>query len=148
MDKLLTLQPQWLWLSFAVLLGVAEMLVPGFFLIWIGAAALVTGVAALFGAPVTLQLALFAILSVVAVYAGKRWFSVNPINSDDPMLNDRAARMVGQVGTAAEPVDANGGRVSLGDSVWPARAASHIASGARVRVIALHSGTLNVEAAD
>ncbi len=144
----LALDAHWLWLSFAVILGAAEMLVPGFFLIWIGIAALVTGIAALFGASVPLQLGLFAVLSVVAIYGGKRWFANNPITSDDPMLNDRSARMVGQIGTVAEPVDANGGRVTLGDSVWPARGTTSINVGSRVRVTSVFSGTLQVDAVD
>ena len=147
-DKILALDVQWLWLSLAVLLGAAEMLVPGFFLIWIGAAALVTGIAAMLGAPVPVQLGLFAILSVAAIYAGKRWFSVNPITSADPMLNDRAARMVGNIGAVAETVDANGGRVTLGDSVWPARGTATLAVGTRVRVTSVAAGTVQVEAAD
>jgi hypothetical protein len=129
-----------------VLLGVAEMLIPGYFLIWIGLAALLTGTAALFGATIAVQLALFAILSVVAIYAGKRWFASNPTVTEDPMLNNRGARMIGQIGVVSESVDANGGRVTLGDSVWPARGTNAIAIGARVRITAVDAGIVKVEA--
>ncbi len=142
------LDSHWLWFSLAVLLGAAEILMPGFFLIWIGLAALVTGLAAWLGAPIALQLALFAILSVIAVYGGKRWFSVNPIASSDPMLNDRAARMVGQIGVVEELVDANGGRVKLGDGAWPARGMQTAAPGTRVRITGVDAGVVLVETVD
>jgi inner membrane protein len=148
LDNIVSLDQHWLWLSLAVLLGAAELVAPGFFLIWIAAAALITGIAAYFGAALGLQLGLFAILSVAAVYAGKRWFSVNPIESSDPMLNDRSARMVGQIGTVEEDVDANGGRVKLGDSVWPARGEIALSGGTRVRITAVNAGVLHVAAAD
>ena len=41
------IEDHWLWLIAAALLAIAEMLIPGVFLIWIGVAALVTGVLAL-----------------------------------------------------------------------------------------------------
>ena len=62
----------------------------------IAIAAAITGLAALalpIGLP--LQLLLFAALSIVAVYAGRRWYVDHPVASTDPLLNDRAARLIG-----------------------------------------------------
>jgi len=54
--------PQWGWLALGVVLATAEMLVPGYFLIWLAAAAIVTGLLAM-ATPieVTIQIALFAV---------------------------------------------------------------------------------------
>ena len=46
-DTLFAMEPHWGWLTAAAILAIAEMIVPGVFLIWIGFAALVTGVLAL-----------------------------------------------------------------------------------------------------
>ena len=57
----LVLDPQWLWLIGGVVLLIAELIAPGFFLVFIGGAAIATGLAALvlpLGLP--LQFAIFA----------------------------------------------------------------------------------------
>jgi hypothetical protein len=41
------LEPQWVWLILAAVLGTAEIILPGFFLLWIGGAALLTGIGTL-----------------------------------------------------------------------------------------------------
>jgi membrane protein implicated in regulation of membrane protease activity len=38
-----TLEPHWWWLVLGLVLAIAEIIVPGVFLIWIGAAAIITG---------------------------------------------------------------------------------------------------------
>src|SRR5437588_105862 len=107
------IDPAWLWLIGGVVLLIAELIAPGFFLVFIGAAAVVTGIASLFlPIGVALQLALFAILAILIVrIGGRRAYSYKYEHSTDPLLNDRAARMIGEVVVAAEPIDANGGRV-------------------------------------
>jgi inner membrane protein len=145
MGWLETLAPHWGWLILAAILATAEVLIPGFFLIWFAFAALVTGLIALFlPVSVTIQIALFAILAVASVYAGRRWFLKNPIESSDPMLNDRGARLVGEVVTVVEAIDAGGGRVKVGDSVWRAKG-SDADIGTKVKVAGTAGTTLIVE---
>ena len=139
------LADHWLWLIAAAVLGIAEMLVPGVFLMWIGLAALVTGLLTLvLPLPVIAQFAIFAVAAVASVYGGRRYLTSNPIVSADPMLNDRAARLVGTIVTAVEPVDALHGRVKCGDSVWSARGAD-AAVGDRLRIAAVEGSVLRVE---
>lgn len=144
MDNLTNLDAHWLWMILAAVLGIAEILAPGFFLIWIGMAALVTGLLTMFGLPVAMQFAIFAILSVAAVYAAKRWFAQNPIKSDDPLLNDRMARLVGEVVTVVEPIAGGSGRVKVADGVWTAYG-NDAAIGAVMRVTGSRNGGLIVE---
>ena len=141
------LADHWLWLIAAAVLGIAEMIVPGAFLMWIGLAALVTGVATLLlPLPEIAQFGLFAVVSIAAVYAGRRYLAANPITSVDPLLNDRAARMIGSIVTAVEPIDALQGRVKAGDSVWSARGVD-AAIGERLRIVGVEGGVLVVERA-
>ncbi len=139
------LADHWLWMIAGALLGIAEMLVPGVFLIWIGAAAVLTGVLALL-LPIGIipQFLIFAAASVAAIYAGRKYLAHNPIVSTDPMLNDKSARLVGSIVTAVEPVDALSGRVKVGDGVWSAKGAE-AAVGDRLRVTGCEGAVLRVE---
>ena len=139
------LEDHWAWLVFAAPLGIAEVMIPGVFLIWIAIAAAITGLAALalpIGLP--LQLLIFAALSIAAVWAGRRWYVDHPVASTDPLLNDRTARLIGQTVTVVEPIVGGEGRVKVGDSVWTALGPDADV-GARVRVIAAEGTALRVE---
>ncbi|HEV2746657.1 MAG TPA: NfeD family protein [Allosphingosinicella sp.] len=139
------LDPPWIWLIGAALLGIAELLMPGVFLIWLAAAAAVTGFAALLlGIPLAFQFALFALLAITAVYVGRRWYAANPVASSDPLLNDRTARLVGETVVVVGAIEDGIGRVRVGDSVWNARGPD-AAAGARVRVTGSDGACLKVE---
>jgi inner membrane protein len=145
-EWLSTLQQHWFWLSFGFILGAVEMIAPGFFLMWLGLAAIIVGLLT-WALPISLplQVALFAILSVLTVFAGKKFLSDNPITSDDPKLNDRGARLTGEIVDVIEDIRNGNGRVKVGDSVWSARGADAVA-GTRVRVIGADGAVLLVEA--
>jgi len=138
----------WIWLIAAVLLAIAELIVPGVFLIWLGAAALVTGAIAL-AVPLTvpLELALFALTAGVAVVAGRSVMSRLPILSDDPLLNERTARLIGRRVTVVEPMTGGEGRVRVGDSIWSAIGADAPA-GTLLEVIGADGGRLIVAPVD
>jgi membrane protein implicated in regulation of membrane protease activity len=116
------LDAHWHWLALGLLLAAAEMAAPGFFLIWLGAAALVTGLvtwALPIGLP--LQVVLFAALAIASVLLGRSYFRANPIESDDPKMNDRGARLVGETVVVTHAIDGGSGRVKQGDSEWLAK---------------------------
>lgn len=139
------LDPHWMWLIAAALLGIAEIAVPGVFLIWLAAAAAVTGfVTLLFGVPIAFQFALFALLSIAAVWFGRRWYIQNPVESSDPMLNDRVARLRGETLVVVGAIENGRGRVRVGDSVWTCRGPD-CAEGSRVRVTGADGACLIVE---
>lgn len=140
-----TVSTHWFWLSLGLALGVAEMVAPGFFLMWLGLAALIVGILDYF-LPITLayQVAMFATLSVITVFAGKKFLQDNPIESDDTKLNDRGARLTGEIVTVVEPITNGNGRVKVGDSVWNARGVD-ADLGARVKVIGADGAVLLVE---
>lgn len=139
------LDDHWGWLVFAALLGMGEVLMPGVFLIWVALAAAVTGLAAL-ALPISLpvQLLLFAALCLVSVWGGRHWYRDNPVDSQDPLLNDRTARLVGEIVTVVEAIDNGRGRVKVGDGVWSCRGPDAPA-GARVRVVGADASVLKVE---
>lgn len=145
MIEMFPIEAHWVWLILAAVLGTAEIILPGFFLIWIGLAALVTGlVTMLTGIGEPAQFVIFAVLSIAAVVAGKRWFALNPIETSDPHLNDRTARLIGEVVTVVEAIEGGTGRVRVGDGVWSAMGAN-APVGTRLRVTGAVSGRLTVE---
>ena len=147
MDWINGWDPDWFWLVAGVVLAIAEILVPGFFMIWLAAAAIATGLIAMF-IPIAMpfQVLLFAALAVAAVYAGRRWFVRNPIESTDPKLNDRGARLAGETVTVVQALSTGRGRVKVGDGVWIAKGPD-AAVGANVRVTGSDGSTLLVEGA-
>ena len=140
------IDPAWLWLIGGVLLLIAEVIAPGFFLIFVGAAAIATGLfTLLFGLGTVPQLALFALYALLAVMIGRRFYANQHSGHPDPLLNDPARRLVGKVVTVVAPVDEHGGRVRVGDSEWSARGGP-AAVGDRVRITAVDGNCLKVDA--
>lgn len=137
------------WLLAALLLGIAELLVPGVFLVFLAIAAAITGVAS-FALPDLLlaaQLGSFAAWSVVAVLVGRRWYADYPVEGGDALLNDRAAQLVGQPVVVEVALTGGHGRVRVGDGAWPATGPD-LAVGARARIVAVRGGVVEVAAAE
>ena len=138
------LDAHWWWLLAAALLGILEIFLPGIFLIWMAAAAGITGIlAALLPLPLPFQLATFGLLALAAVYSGRRYYERNPVASSDPLLNDRTARLIGQSVTVVTAIEQGEGRVKVGDGVWTARGPDAPA-GTRMLVTGAEGGCLRV----
>lgn len=136
----------WWWLLIAAVLGILEILVPGIFLVWMALAAGITGlIVAIAPMPLAWQLGIFAILAFAAVYSGRGVYARNPVESEDPKLNERAARLIGQIVTVETAIENGKGRVNVGDGVWNARGPD-APSGAKVRVVGADGTCLTVEA--
>lgn len=139
------LEPYLLWLALGLLLAAAEMLVPGVFLIWLAGAALVVGgLAFLLPIGVPLQILLFAVLAMIALYVGKRYLRDNPVEAADPAMNKRGLRMAGEVATVTEAISDGKGRVHHGDTEWIARGPD-APVGAKVRITGANGSELLVE---
>ncbi len=140
------IEPGWLWMIAGVLLLATEMLVPGVFLVWIGIAAVVTGLfTLLFDIGAAGQLGLFALYSVLAVLVGRRFYATKTEAALDSRLNDPGSRLIGRRVTVVQRVDEDSGRVRVGDSEWSARGGP-ADPGERVRVTGVEGNCLIVEA--
>jgi len=112
----------WLaWSVAAVALVVGEILTPGlFFLGPVALAAVAGALASLFGAPLWLQLIVFAGSSFASLGL------LRPIArrhlSMPHAIRTGAAALVGAPAVVLQRVDANGGRVRIGGEEWSARA--------------------------
>ena len=73
------IEPGWLWAIGGVIVLIAELIAPGFFLLFIGAAAIATGVfTLLFDLGLAPQLVLFALYAALAVTLGGRASTPSP----------------------------------------------------------------------
>jgi inner membrane protein len=135
----------WVWLTLGVVLGALEMLVPGVYLLWLGLAAIATGIlTAALDLSLPMQVIDFVALSLIAAFSARRLLRDQPIASSDPLMNRRGARMVGETALVVQAIEHGTGRVKHGDSEWMARGPS-IAVGERVRVVGCEGATLLVE---
>lgn len=136
----------WTWILLGLVLVGLEMLAPGVFLIWLGLAALLTGLAdALVGLPWQGSLLLFAVLSGASVLAGRALTRrAGPPDDAGAGLNQRGHAMIGQVFLLEEPIVGGVGRVRVGDSSWRI-AGPDLPAGSRVRAVRLEGTTLVVE---
>ncbi|MXP48201.1 NfeD family protein [Altererythrobacter luteolus] len=145
MDLFDNFDPVWIWLAAGLALAALEMVVPGVYLIWLAAAAIITGALAfVLDLGVLFQVINFVFLALIMVYSAKRWLRDRPIESSDPLLNNRGGRMVGETAVVVAPIDGGEGRVKFGDSEWIARGPD-CGAGTRVRITAAKGPILAVE---
>jgi membrane protein implicated in regulation of membrane protease activity len=135
----------WVWLTLGLVLAGLEMLVPGVYLIWLAAAAIITGLLT-WGLELSqpFQVIDFVFLSLIMAFSAKRFLRERPIESADPLMNRRGARMVGETALVVSAIEHGSGRVKVGDGEWIARGAN-VAAGERVRITGTDGSSLLVE---
>jgi membrane protein implicated in regulation of membrane protease activity len=147
LDLVAALGP-WSWVLFGVILLGAEILVPGFFLIWIGLAALAVGLLSLllWNAGFwtwQVQVLLFLALAIASAIGGRALMRREEL-SDEPLLNRRTAQLVGRIATLEQPMVDGRGRIRIDDTTWRVTGPD-LPAGTRVRVVAAEGGQLRVE---
>jgi inner membrane protein len=139
----------WHWWILAALFAGIEILAPGVFFIWLGAAAALTGVIALVipGMGWQIEALVFAVLAVASV-AFWRSYLKRSKSKDDPAatLNRRGDRMIGRTAVLSEPIQNGRGKARIDDSVWRVEG-SDLPAGTQVKVTAVDGAVLKVEAA-
>ncbi|HMN51521.1 MAG: NfeD family protein [Xanthobacteraceae bacterium] len=137
----------WNWFIAGGILLALEVMLPGTYMLWLGLAAIATGV---IGWIVSLtwqvQIVIFAILSVVSVLLGRRFYPTVVTATDKPFLNRRADAFVGRIFTLDEPIVSGSGRVRIDDSTWRVTGPD-CPAGSKVRVTQADGASLIVEKA-
>ena len=148
-NTFLTANPGWSWMIVGAVLFALDVMAPGFFLLWFGAAAAAVGLL-VFAVPIefTWQVLAFCGLSVLSVLAGRAlWGGDRGGVSDKPLLNQRARQLVGRNFVLATPIQSGRGRITAGDSLWSVKGPD-LPVGSSVRVVDADGTVLIVEAAD
>jgi membrane protein implicated in regulation of membrane protease activity len=145
--ELIRLLGGWSWWILGLVLLGAEVLLPGFFFLWFGIAAILIGVSALLiDWPWQLQVVGFVILSAIAALVGRRIAGTANGETADPLLNLRGDRLAGRTFLLSEPIVEGHGRVRIDDTVWQVRGPDAPA-GARIRVTGSDGSVLTVTTA-
>jgi inner membrane protein len=140
------IEPHWLWIGLGLALAALELLAPGVYLVWFALAAIATGVLVLAsGLSVPLQIVSFVSLSLIFAFSARRWLRDQPIESSDPLMNRRAARLVGQTATVTQAITHGEGRVRIADGEWLA-SGPDCPAGTRVRIASVAGACVTVEA--
>ncbi len=135
----------WSWLILAAVLLVLEMLAPGIFLMWFGMAAAATGLVVFrYDIAWQWQLILFCSLSLVTVLVVNRYLHKHPLKSEQPLLNERGAQLVGRSFDLVDPIVNGRGSVRVGDTIWRVKG-PELAAGTRIKVVGADGSVLNVE---
>jgi len=141
-QNLITTLGGWSWWVLGLILLGAEVLLPGFFFLWFGIAAILIGISALlFDWP--WQLVGFVVLSAITALVGRRFYGTASGESADPQLNLRAGRLEGRTFVLSEPIVEGSGRVKIDDTVWQVRGPDAPA-GARIKVAGADGSVLIV----
>jgi len=143
----LTLHYGW-WLLALVLIG-AELMIPGFFMLWIGVAAAAMGLILMFLPELSflIQAVLFVTLALISCYIYWRFVraAVNE-RSDQPNLNRRAEQYIGRRYVLETAIVNGRGKVKVGDSPWLAEGPD-LPAGTEVEVVGVDGSALKVQKA-
>lgn len=147
MDSIFPYFGHWVWFIAAAILLLLELLAPGVFFIWLGLAAVGTGLLDLV-VPMSWQveLAVFAVLSVVFLLVG-RPLVMRRINqeTDQPNLNQRNQQYIGKRFMLDEPISGGKGFLTINDTRWHIRG-KDLPKGSWVKITGVDGLELLVEA--
>jgi len=140
----------YLWWVLALVLIAGEVLLPGYFLLWIGIGAAVMGVITMFlpGLGILAQAIGFVVLAFVSCIA--YWRLIRPrlerdAAPDSALLNRRGARMIGQRYVLETAIVNGRGKARVGDGQWLVEGPD-LPSGTTVEVVGVEGTALKVRA--
>ncbi|MGI8852250.1 MAG: NfeD family protein [Methyloceanibacter sp.] len=143
METIIELGP-WVWMILAAILFVLELISPGIFFMWFGVAAAITGLIVFrYDMSWQWQLVSFAVLSLITVLLANRYLRQNPLESERPLLNERAVQLVGQSFELLDPIVDGRGSIKTGDTIWRVEG-PELPVGARIKVVGADGTLLKV----
>lgn len=136
----------WTWWIIAGLLLLVELVLPGVFFIWLALAGALIGVLDIFlDLSWQIEIALFAVLSVVLVYFVRPRFSLP--GGEPNNLNQRMYGYVGRSYVLDEAIVNGRGKVRIDDTLWVVTGADR-SKGEWVKVKAVDGASFAVEPAN
>ena len=139
----------YLWWILAVLLIGGEVLLPGYFMLWIGLASAAMGVLLWLvpGMGILAQAIVFSLLAIAfcVLYARVLRQRLERSEPGSERLNRRAEQMIGQRYVLVEAIVNGRGKARVGDSQWLV-AGPELPLGTTVEVVAVDGSTLQVRA--
>lgn len=136
----------WSWIIAGLLLLGLELVVSGFFLVWLGIAGILTGLIT-FAQPLpwAWQWLIFGALSLISILVWTSFSRRRRASSGEPELNRRTDRYIGHEAVLDRPIVDGYGRLALGDTIWRI-AGPDLPVGQRIRIVGADGAVLRVEA--
>ena len=135
------------WFAIGVFLILAELFVPGTYLIWFGFSAFMMGIIVSFiSLTVVETLVCFALIS--AVFAGFGWYAYAKILNKTKVpeqykyLNDMAGAHIGKIYNLSEDVVDGRSKAKIGDSFWLVEIDEPLKKGAKIKIIDVKDGLI------
>jgi len=138
----------YLWWILALVLIAIEVILPGYFMLWIGIAAGITGLVVLVAPDLSMlgQALVFVVLAFLSCAA--YWYGLRPrLMRDEPgdaLLNRRGEQKIGQRYVLAEPIVHGRGKAKVGDGLWLV-SGPDLPAGAMVEVVGVEGAMLLVK---
>ena len=142
-------RPEIVWFLLGLILFLAELVLPGFFIFFFGFGAWITALVCLVGNPSTnLQIIIFAITSILSLIALRRMIqkkffagdeNANQSDAVEDEFTGREAKAIRSFGPG------NKGRVEFKGTMWDAESTSEIAEGQIVVITKKENFTLYVK---
>jgi len=135
------------WFSIGLLFVLAELFVPGTYLIWFGFSAFVMGIlVSLMSLSATETIVCFALIS--AAFSGIGWYTYAKVLNKTKVpekykyLNDMAGAHIGKVYNLSEDVVDGRAKAKVGDSFWLVEIDAPLKKGDKVKIIDVKDGVI------
>jgi membrane protein implicated in regulation of membrane protease activity len=134
------------WLALAIVAAIVEVSIPHFGVMFVSIGAVAAAIAAALGFGLAVQLIVFAAALVLSLTLLRERLLKQIGGRGVP---SRTESLIGREGIVTHDVDAvvGAGRVNVGGEDWAARAATPLAAGTRIRVVAADGIVLEVRPA-
>ena len=138
----------WVWIVGGIALVLAELIIPSFFIVWFGLAALLVGLLSYaFSLSLTGQLATWILASLALVFLWFRLFKTNSLRTRAGTADGDAIGEIGLLVSTVAPFERGKVRFQrpvLGADEWICLADTPITAGDRVKVVAIEGSFLKV----
>lgn len=138
----------WYWIVGGIMLVLAELLIPSFFIVWFGLGALLVGLLTLaFNLSATAQVVTWTLASIAMVILWFRVFKQNFVKTRSGTADGEAIGEIGLLVNAVAPFTKGKVRFQrpvLGSDEWVCLADGEIAAGERVKIISIEGSFLKV----
>lgn len=136
----------WHWIAIGFGLMAIELLLPSFFFLWLGAAALAVGLILLAIPDLwwSYQWTLFAVLGIAVFFISRKFMKGRKHEHNASTLNKRGSQMIGDVVIIETAVENGHGKAKVGDSLWSVEGPD-MPVGAKAKIIGINGTVLKVE---
>ncbi|WKJ90391.1 NfeD family protein [Methylomonas montana] len=137
----------WYWWVLAVGFLALEIVVTGFFFLWLAVSAFIVGAVVLLipVTPFNVQLLLFSLLAVLSVLGWRKYARTRAVEATDhPLLNKRGAQYIGRTFNLIAPIENGQGKIKVDDTFWKVHGEDS-PMGAKVKVVAIKGTVFEVE---